>query len=250
MEEESLVNKKTFLIFFVILIVIGLGAAVASRWDSLTSTDSTPSPSAQDLLFGDQKTPDPNQLAQQGNLSDQIQNALTGQNQQSSPNSQSPQRQIKQYQKFPGVYPEDQLQGKKAVIETNKGIIEFEIYPDSPKAASNFIFLSQDKFYDGLTFHRVEPGFVIQGGDPVGNGTGGPGYKFEDEPVTKKYTKGIVAMANSGPDTNGSQFFIMLDDHPELPPSYTIFGNITQGQDVVSKIARGDKMLKVTIESI
>lgn len=155
----------------------------------------------------------------------------------------------KTYSAFPGVLPADQLTNKKAVIETNKGTIEFEIFPEAPKAASNFIQLSKDGFYDSLSFHRVVPGFVIQGGDPLGNGTGGPGYQFEDEPVTRKYTKGIVAMANSGPNTNGSQFFIMLADN-DLPPAYTIFGNVIKGQDVVDKIQVGDVMKKVTIEDL
>lgn len=142
---------------------------------------------------------------------------------------------------------------KKAVIETSKGIIEFEIYPEATQAASNFIFLTNDGFYNGLTFHRVvktPTPFVIQGGDPLGNGTGGPGYRFSDEPVTRKYTKGIVAMANSGPDTNGSQFFIMLADNPDLPPKYTIFGKVIKGQDVVDEIAVGDVMEKVMISPL
>jgi cyclophilin family peptidyl-prolyl cis-trans isomerase len=155
----------------------------------------------------------------------------------------------KHYSAFPGVLSTDQLQNKKAVIVTDKGTIEFEIFPEAPKAASNFIQLSRDGFYDGLTFHRVVPGFVIQGGDPLGTGAGGPGYQFEDEPVTRKYTKGIVAMANAGPNTNGSQFFIMLADN-DLPPSYTIFGNVIKGQDVVDKIQVGDVMKKVTIEDL
>ena len=156
---------------------------------------------------------------------------------------------MKQYPKFPGVLPLAEITNKKAVIQTAKGKIEFEIYPDASKAASNFVFLAKDGFYDGLTFHRVVPGFVIQGGDPSGNGTGGPGYKFEDEPVTKKYDKGIVAMANSGLNTNGSQFFIMLEDNPTLPPNYTIFGRVLTGQEVVDKIQVGDIMNKVTIEN-
>ena len=160
--------------------------------------------------------------------------------------AKSSKKQKKQYTSFPGELSQEELSNKKAVIETNKGTIEFELFTEAPLAASNFIKLSQDGFYDGLTFHRVVPGFVIQGGDPVGNGTGGPGYKFEDEPVTREYTKGIVAMANSGPDTNGSQFFIMLADN-DLPPAYTIFGNVLVGQDVVDKIQVGDVMKKVTI---
>ncbi len=152
----------------------------------------------------------------------------------------------KQYSSFPGILSDSELQNKKAVIETNKGVIEFEIFPEAPKAASNFIHLSKDGFYNSLTFHRVVPGFVIQGGDPLGTGAGGPGYQFEDEPVSRKYTKGIVAMANAGPNTNGSQFFIMLGDN-DLPPSYTIFGQVLKGQDVVDKIEVGDIMQKVTI---
>ncbi len=167
----------------------------------------------------------------------------TGQSQQAVA-SKKP---MKQYDKFPGVLPASELQNKKAVIETSKGTIEFEIYPEASKAASNFIFLANDHFYDGLTFHRVVPGFVIQGGDPQGTGMGGPGYQFEDEPVTRNYDKGIVAMANAGPNTNGSQFFIMLEDNPTLPKNYTIFGKVLKGQDVVGKIAVGDIMTKVTI---
>lgn len=141
----------------------------------------------------------------------------------------------------------DQIEGKTVTIKTAKGNIVIELFADAPLAASNFISLINKKFYDGLTFHRREEGFVIQGGDPVGNGTGGPGYKFDDEPVTRNYDRGIVAMANSGPNTNGSQFFIMLSDFP-LPPQYTIFGQVTSGMDVVDKIQIGDKMTSVTVE--
>ena len=152
----------------------------------------------------------------------------------------------KQYSKFPGELSKAELENRIVTITTKKGDITFKIFADVPKTASNFITLTKDGFYDGLTFHRVEKDFVIQGGDPNGNGTGGPGYKFEDEPVMRKYTRGIVAMANSGPDTNGSQFFIMLKDTP-LPPNYTIFGEVTKGIEVVDKIAVGDVMTKVTV---
>ncbi len=128
-------------------------------------------------------------------------------------------------------------------IETNKGTIVFETYDaDAPATAKNFIDLANKGFYNGVIFHRVIPGFMIQGGDPTGTGTGGPGYKFADElnPATdsykKGYVKGTVAMANSGPDTNGSQFFIMHADYP-LPHNYTIFGQVTKGLDVVDAIA-------------
>jgi len=150
---------------------------------------------------------------------------------------------------FPGVLPDERIKNKKVVLNTNKGVIEIELYADdAPKTVSNFVYLAEEGYYNGLTFHRVEPGFVVQGGDPNGTGTGGPGYKFEDEPVTKDYDQGIVAMANSGPNTNGSQFFIMLEDKTTLPKDYTIFGKVTAGMDVVKQIAIGDTMDTVSIE--
>ena len=127
-------------------------------------------------------------------------------------------------------------------IKTNFGDIKFETYDvDAPKAVNNFITLANKGYYDNVIFHRVIPGFMIQGGDPTGTGRGGPGYRFEDEldPTspsgTQGYKKGVVAMANSGANTNGSQFFIMLADYP-LPHKYTIFGKVISGQDVVDKI--------------
>src|SRR5579864_4886825 len=121
-------------------------------------------------------------------------------------------------------------------INTNRGLIVLELDPQyAPVTVNNFVYLAENHFYDGLTFHRVVPGFVIQGGDPTGMGSGGPGYQFSDEKVSRPYDKGIVAMANAGPNTNGSQFFIMLANNP-LPPQYTIFGQVISGQDVVDKI--------------
>lgn len=150
---------------------------------------------------------------------------------------------------FPGVLPDRELRGKQARIVTAKGVIVFELLDqEAPKAASNFIALARSGFYDGLTFHRVEPGFVIQGGDPLGNGRGDPGYKFDDEPVSLDYAAGIVAMANSGANTNGSQFFVVIEDQPTLPKNYTIFGRVTFGMDVVRRIAVGDVMSTVEIE--
>lgn len=157
---------------------------------------------------------------------------------------------VRKYSQLPGILKEDILQNKKAVIVTSKGNIEFEIYPEASKAASNFIYLAANQFYDGLIFHRVVPGFVIQGGDPLGNGSGGPGYSFEDEPVTRPYLRGTVAMANAGPNTNGSQFFIVLQDQPTLPPNYTIFGQVTSGMDVVDKIVVGDIMRQIVIQNL
>lgn len=156
----------------------------------------------------------------------------------------------KKLDKFPGILKPDVLQKKVAVIETPKGTIAFQIYPEATMAASNFLILASNGFYDGLTFHRVEPGFVIQGGDPAGNGTGGPGYQFKDEPFSGDYTKGTVAYANAGPDTNGSQFFIMLEDKLDLPKKYVIFGKVISGMDVVEKIAIGDVMQKVIIQNL
>ncbi|MDD5251025.1 MAG: peptidylprolyl isomerase [Patescibacteria group bacterium] len=151
---------------------------------------------------------------------------------------------------FPGILPTSELKGKTVRIATTKGDIVFELLPaEGPRAASNFYALARSGFYDGLTFHRVEPGFVIQGGDPKGNGTGGPGYKFEDDKVTLDYKAGIVAMANSGPNTNGSQFFIMLEDNLTLPKNYSVFGRVVSGMDVVRRISVGDVMTKVTVET-
>ncbi len=154
----------------------------------------------------------------------------------------------KAYSQPPPVLANEKIKGKKAHIKTAKGDIAFELFEDSPLASSNFIFLATNKFYDGLTFHRREENFVIQGGDPLGNGSGGPGYTFADEPVTLDYNRGTVAMANSGPNTNGSQFFIMLADAPSLPKQYTIFGKVVEGMEIADKIQIGDVMEAVTIE--
>jgi len=135
--------------------------------------------------------------------------------------------------------PEMQIDPSKrytATLETNKGTIEIEFFPgEAPQTVNNFVCLARDGFYDGTPFHRVVKGFMVQGGDPTGTGTGGPGYRFADETVQRPYSKGIVAMANAGPNTNGSQFFIMLADTP-LPPNYTVFGQVISGQNVVDAI--------------
>lgn len=130
------------------------------------------------------------------------------------------------------------------IIKTNMGEIRFATYDaDAPKTVNNFITLAQKGFYDGVIFHRVIDGFMIQGGDPIGTGTGGPGYTFEDElnpqadSYKEGYKKGVVAMANAGPNTNGSQFFIMVADYP-LPHQYTIFGKVVLGQEAVDAIAK------------
>lgn len=137
----------------------------------------------------------------------------------------------------------------EATIETPKGSIVMELDPQlAPKSVNNFVALANQGFYDGVTFHRVVPEFVIQGGDPTGTGTGGPGYRFEDEPVKGDYLDGAVAMANAGPDTNGSQFFICIDDcRRKLTPSYNLFGYVTAGLDIAKSISVGDEMTKVSI---
>jgi cyclophilin family peptidyl-prolyl cis-trans isomerase len=126
-----------------------------------------------------------------------------------------------------------------ATIHTTKGDIDVQLFADdAPKAANNFLDLARKGFYDGVIFHRVVPGFVVQGGDPTGTGRGGPGYQFEDEPFKGNYDRGTLAMANAGPNTNGSQFFICLADlGGKLPKNYTIFGRVTEGMDVVDAIA-------------
>jgi cyclophilin family peptidyl-prolyl cis-trans isomerase len=124
-----------------------------------------------------------------------------------------------------------------AVIETTAGTLTADLFAaDAPRTVNNFVFLAGEGFYEGVIFHRVIEGFMIQGGDPTGRGTGGPGYKFADEPVTRTYTRGTLAMANAGPNTNGSQFFVMHADY-RLPPNYTIFGKLSAGLDVVDAIA-------------
>ncbi|MBI2475455.1 peptidylprolyl isomerase [Candidatus Uhrbacteria bacterium] len=151
---------------------------------------------------------------------------------------------------FPGVLSSEEIANKQIRIKTAKGDIVFELFADTaPKAVSNFVYLTKGGYFNGLTFHRREEGFVIQGGDPNGDGTGGPGYEFEDEVVDSyQYKRGIVAMANRGPNTNGSQFFVMLGDVP-LPKAYTIFGRVTEGMEIVDQIQVGDKMEAVAVES-
>jgi len=144
-----------------------------------------------------------------------------------------------------------------AVIETDHGDITIELLASvAPKTVNNFVFLAREGFYDGTTFHRVIPGFVAQGGDPTGTGRGGPGYRFEDELSDVPFVEGVLGMANAGPGTNGSQFYLMLGDAPHLTGRYTAFGRVTDGLDAVRAItprnpeaARepGDQMRKVRI---
>jgi len=138
----------------------------------------------------------------------------------------------------------------KAVIETSRGVIELELYSQhAPKTVNNFVFLAKEGFYDEVSFHRVIKNFMIQGGDPTGTGRGGPGYKFEDELKENplKHETGVISMANSGPNTNGSQFFITHSPQPHLNGRHTVFGKVVSGQDIVDAIQQGDKILRVEI---
>ena len=139
----------------------------------------------------------------------------------------------------------------KVTIQTERGDIVLELYPKhAPKTVNNFVFLAQQGYYDGVTFHRVIKDFMIQGGDPTGTGRGGPGYKFEDETRNNplKHATGVISMANAGPNTNGSQFFITHGPQPHLDGRHTVFGKVVSGQDVVDAVRQGDQMVKVTVE--
>lgn len=235
-------NERLLTVILIIFVIGAISYFTFSKFkEDVSTAKASPSPTPQNLNFNFNATPTPTPVSGQQS------------NQQGGATSQSTELPLvrnKRLSQFPGMVNSAELQNKKAIIQTKKGLIELEVYPEASMAASNFLILAANGFYDGLTFHRVEPGFVIQGGDPLGDGTGGPGYNFPDEPVTRDYTKGIVAYANSGPDTNGSQFFIMLEDNLSLPKQYTIFGQVISGMDVVSKIVVGDVMQKVVIQPL
>lgn len=136
-----------------------------------------------------------------------------------------------------------------AIIETEKGNLVLELFAsDVPRTVDNFVTLARDGFYDGLTFHRVIPGFMAQGGCPIGDGTGGPGYQFDDEITDHRHVTGALSMANSGPNTNGSQFFITYAPQPHLDGKHTVFGQLIEGMDVLESLVNGDVMTRVIIE--
>lgn len=146
-----------------------------------------------------------------------------------------------------------------ATIETEKGDIVVELFAaDAPKTVNNFVFLAREGFYNGCTFHRVIPGFMAQGGDPTGTGAGGPGYTFEDEFSQRSHTAGALSMANRGPNTNGSQFFITYTPQPHLDGRHTVFGRVIEGMDVLNKLTprdplknpsfEGDTITRITID--
>ena len=142
---------------------------------------------------------------------------------------------------------------KVATIQTNRGAIRFQLFEDKvPNTVANFVKLAQKGFYNGLKFHRVIPDFMIQTGCPEGTGRGGPGYRFNDEfdPQLKHDGPGVVSMANAGPNTNGSQFFITHVPCPHLDGKHSVFGRVIEGQEVVDSICQGDKMTEVTIAEV
>lgn len=145
----------------------------------------------------------------------------------------------------------DPKAGYLVTMETNRGMIELELFPQyAPKTVNNFVFLVREGFYDGVPFHRVIGDFMIQGGDPTGTGRGGPGYRFEDEfkgnPLT--HDANVISMANAGPDTNGSQFFITHSPQPHLNGKHTVFGKVVKGAEIVDAIRQGDRMERVSVQ--
>lgn len=183
-------------------------------------------------------------------------NTVTNSNQEpnlSQSNSQMNESKVNKYSQAPDTLSADQLVGRQVKITTSRGEIVVDLYgEEAPKTVSNFLFLISEQFYDGLTIHRVEPGFVIQGGDPAGNGTGGPGYTVPAE-IGLPHMEGSIAMArlsdavNPDKNSSGSQFYIALQDLPQLDGEYTVFGQVTAGMDVVKATTKGDTIIKIEI---
>jgi peptidyl-prolyl cis-trans isomerase B (cyclophilin B) len=136
-----------------------------------------------------------------------------------------------------------------ATIKTGKGDLVLELFAaDVPVTVNNFVFLASEGFYDNTTFHRVIPDFMAQGGDPTGTGTGGPGYRFADEFTKHTHVTGALSMANAGPNTNGSQFFITYAPQPHLDGKHSVFGQLVSGMDVLKTLVNGDSIISITIE--
>ena len=243
-------TNQRILGIILILFIIGAGGyfAVTKFKQEVSSATASPSPTPQALNFDfwTNSIPAPSPASQTGTSTQQQQLQVKQTTLPTPVPTELPLEKNKHLTQFPEVLTDESLQNKKAIIQTNKGTIQIEIFSDSPYASSNFMILAANGFYNGLIFHRVED-WVIQGGDPTGTGSGGPGYQFQDEPVTRNYFKGIVAMANSGPNTNGSQFFILKQDYP-LQPNYTIFGQVISGMDIVENIRVGDVIQKAFIQ--
>lgn len=156
---------------------------------------------------------------------------------------------MKQYASYPAMVI-DQAKNYTVTITTNRGVITLQLdAAAAPKTVNNFVFLAKDNFYDGIVFHRVIPDFMVQTGDPEGSGRGGPGYRFDDEFAgnTNSHERGVISMANAGPGTNGSQFFITHVPCPWLNGKHTVFGKVTSGLDVVDAIQQGDVMQTVVV---
>lgn len=235
-------NQK-ILGLILILFIIGTSIYFAVnkfKKDISISPSPSPTPAGLDFSFNTQPAPTPQASAVQG--------------QQVQPQPQAtdlPLEKNKKLSQFPGILKPEILQNKAALIQTAKGQIAIQIYPEASMAASNFLLLAANGFYNGLSFHRVED-WVVQGGDPLGDGSGGPGYTEVESNLFGKYDRGIVAYAKRGdepPGTFGSQFFIMLKDQP-LPLEYAIFGKVISGMEVVEKIIPGDMMQKVTVQNL
>jgi len=176
----------------------------------------------------DQKKQNQAQITKNINNSDDSNQGKTESKKMNNKNLEKPKMQIDQNKEY------------IATMKTSAGTIKIKLNAaETPITVNNFVYLAKNNFYDGVIFHRVIDGFMIQGGDPSGDGTGGPGYKFDDEKFSGEYNRGTIAMANSGPNTNGSQFFIMHQDYP-LTPNYVIFGQVIEGLDVVDKIATAE----------
>lgn len=155
----------------------------------------------------------------------------------------------KQYSRYPDMVI-DPASSYQATIKTARGDVHLDLFAaDAPKTVNNFVFLANEKFYDGLTFHRVIQGFMSQGGCPYGDGRGGPGYRFEDEIKGNphKHETGSLSMANAGPNTNGSQFFICHGPQPHLDGRHTVFGRVRSGQEVVTSLQNGDVISEIVV---
>jgi peptidylprolyl isomerase len=222
------------IIILIVLLILGIAFFVLNK-NSLTEN---PDPEENTLTnIGDGSAVENSLNGLSGE--DNTQNTQNSNNLQNSLQENKMQENYKQYSSQPQMTI-DQNKSYTAVMKTNVGEIRLELdAKNTPITTNNFIFLAKDGFYNNTIFHRVIKDFMIQGGDPAGTGAGSPGYKFKDENIVGEYTRGTLAMANSGPDTNGSQFFIMHGDKP-LPKAYVIFGRVTQGLDVVDKIASAE----------
>jgi cyclophilin family peptidyl-prolyl cis-trans isomerase len=224
-------------------ILAGCGSTTPTTPDITTLNSPTPVSlppvgDATAAVFAKTGTPVPTGLST-GAIADPIKGSATNSATASSTNPLATTKTMKTYTSAPAMTI-DTKKSYTATLKTSMGEIEIELFANKvPNTVNNFVFLARDAFYDKTVFHRVIKDFMIQGGDPKGDGTGGPGYRFNDEKFSGEYTKGTVAMANAGPNTNGSQFFIMHKD-VGLPKNYVIFGKVIKGLDVVDKIAAAE----------